>query len=168
MFFRSYFFFAGGHSSFFFFLFVYEELSIPSGYLIGCFNSLQDRRSVGLFFEKIVSPAFLQAVSRFYFHFALMAYKPSRVILYLSYPCWKTVVVLFNLSLGRVLVERWCWVSPNFSALWAVPSAIYGSSGDKSGKDKPMSQTRRAVPIVEVYHNSITNPMFLLLTVSLL
>ena len=47
------------------------------------------------------------------------------------------------------------------------PSAIYGSSGDQSA-NKPTSQTRRAVPIVEVYHYSITNPMFLLLTVSLL
>ena len=59
------------------------------------------------------------------------------------------------------------WVSPTFSAQRAVPSAIYGSSGDQSGKDKLTSQTRRAVPIVEVYHYSITNPMFLLLTVSL-
>ena len=42
----------------------------------------------------------------------------------------------------------------------------YGSSRDQSG-DKPTSQTRRAVPIVEVYHYSITNPTFLLLTVSL-
>ena len=47
-------------------------------------------------------------------------------------------------------------------------SAIYGSSGDQSEKDKPTSQTKRAVPIVEVYHYSITNPMFLLLTVYLL
>ena len=39
-------------------------------------------------------------------------------------------------------------------------------SGDQS-ENKPTSQTRRAVPIVEVYHYSITNPMFLLLTVSL-
>ena len=52
-----------------------------------------------------------------------------------------------------------CWVSPTFSA---VPSVIYGSSGDQSA-NKPTSQTRRAVPIVEVYHYSITNPMFLLL-----
>ena len=48
------------------------------------------------------------------------------------------------------------------------PSAIYGSSGDQSGKNKPTSQTRRAVPIVEVYPYSITNPMFLLQTVFLL
>ena len=41
-------------------------------------------------------------------------------------------------------------------------------SGDQSEKYKPTSQTRRAVPIVEVYPYSITNPMFLLLTVSLL
>ena len=35
-------------------------------------------------------------------------------------------------------------------------------------KNKPTSQTRRAVPIIEVYPYSITNLMFLLLTVSLL
>ena len=34
--------------------------------------------------------------------------------------------------------------------------------------NKPTSQTRRAVPIVEVYSYSITNPMFFFLTVSLL
>ena len=49
-----------------------------------------------------------------------------------------------------------------------VPFAVYGSSGDQSRKNKPTSETRRAVPIVEVYHYSSTNPMFLLLTVSLL
>ena len=31
-----------------------------------------------------------------------------------------------------------------------------------------LRQTRRAVPIVEIYHYSVTNSMFLLLTVSLL
>ena len=46
-------------------------------------------------------------------------------------------------------------------------SICHGSSGNRS-ENKPTSKTRRAVPIVEVYHYSITNPMFLLLTVSLL
>ena len=36
-----------------------------------------------------------------------------------------------------------------------------------SSPDQSMSQTRRAVPIVEVYPYSITNTMFLQLTVSL-
>ena len=58
----------------------------------------------------------------------------------------------------EVLALNKCWVSPTFSA-------IYDSRGDQSG-NKPTSQTRKAVPIVEVYHYSITNPMFLLLTVS--
>ena len=44
----------------------------------------------------------------------------------------------------------------------------YMAVAEISLRNKPTSQTRIAVPIVEVYHYSITNPMFLLLTVSLL
>ena len=49
-----------------------------------------------------------------------------------------------------------------------LPFQHNGSSGDQSGENKPTSETRRAIPIVEVYPYSITNPMFLSLTVSLL
>ena len=60
--------------------------------------------------------------------------------------------------------QRWCMLGITY--LFSIMSC-YGRSGDQS-VNKPTSQTRRAVPIVEVYHYSITNPMFLLLIVSLL
>ena len=82
-----------------------------------------------------------------------------------GHPVWEKDNAKFKL---QIKMPDLCWVSPTFSAKWAVPSAIYGSCGDQSGKDMPTRQTRRAVPIVEVYPYSITNPMFLLLTVSLL